>query len=168
MERSLSPLAGERLERGVDGVCRPKETEAPEAIIRRRAKSMRSEPTEAETKLWTILRAKRLGGYKFRQQVPIDHYIGDFVCFARKLIVEADGSQHAENSYDEKRDSYLKAEGFQILRFWNNDILNNPDGVAEAILAALKTPSPTSPKQQVAKALVSSPAGGEDEKVQYD
>ncbi|GAA0482371.1 hypothetical protein GCM10009096_25880 [Parasphingorhabdus litoris] len=152
----------------MDGVCRPIEPETPEEIIRRRAKSMRSEPTEAEAKLWTILRAKRLGGYKFRQQVPVDHYIADFVCFTKKLIVEADGSQHAENSYDQKRDDYLKAQGFRILRFWNNDILNNSDGVATAILAALKAPSPTSPKQQVAKALVSSPAGGEDEKVQYD
>ncbi|HYD24338.1 MAG TPA: endonuclease domain-containing protein [Croceibacterium sp.] len=106
------------------------------------AKRMRREPTDAERRLWSILRAKRLVGWKFERQQQIDHYIVDFVCFAARLIVEADGSQHAENVADQTRTAYLEREGFRVLRFWNNDILTNPDGVAMAILAALETPLP--------------------------
>lgn len=107
---------------------------------------MRSEPTDAERALWQLLRAKRFVGYKFKRQVPIDRYIVDFVCFANRLIVEADGSQHAENSYDAERDAYLAGQGFRVLRFWNNDILTKTEGVSEAIWTALRdemsTPSP--------------------------
>ena len=106
------------------------------------AKRMRREPTDAERKLWSILRAKRLAGWKFKRQEQIDRYIVDFVCFGARLIVEADGSQHAESAADAQRDAYLFAQGFNVLRFWNNDILTNPDGVATAILAALETPLP--------------------------
>ena len=111
-----------------------------------RAKRMRSEPTDAERALWQLLRAKRFVGYKFKRQVPIDRYIVDFVCFADRLIIEADGSQHAESDYDAERDAYLAGQGFRVLRFWNNDILTNTEGVGEAIWAALQdetsTPSP--------------------------
>ena len=69
---------------------------------------MRSEPTDAELKLWRILRGKRLEGYKFKRQVPIDRYIADFVCFAHRLIIEADGSQHVDSAYDNARDGYLQ------------------------------------------------------------
>ncbi len=107
---------------------------------------MRSEPTDAERALWQLLRAKRFVGYKFKRQVPIDRYIVDFVCFADRLIIEADGSQHAESDYDAERDAYLAGQGFRVLRFWNNDILTNTEGVGEAIWAALQdetsTPSP--------------------------
>jgi len=107
---------------------------------------MRSEPTDAERALWQLLRAKRFVGYKFKRQVPIDRYIVDFVCFANRLIIEADGSQHAESQYDAERDAYLAAQGFRISRFWNNDILTKTEGVSEAIWAALQdessTPSP--------------------------
>lgn len=107
---------------------------------------MRSEPTEAERALWQLLRAKRFSGYKFKRQVPIDRYIVDFICFAHRLIIEADGSQHAESDYDAERDAYLAGEGFRVIRFWNNDILTNTEGVSEAIWAALQdgtsTPSP--------------------------
>jgi len=106
------------------------------------AKRMRREPTDAERKLWSILRAKRLVGWKFKRQQQIDHYIVDFVCFSARLIVEADGSQHAENLTDEARTAYLEGQGFNVLRFWNTDILTNSDGVATAILAALETPLP--------------------------
>ena len=106
------------------------------------AKRMRREPTDAERKLWSILRAKRLAGWKFKRQEQIDRYIVDFVCFGARLIVEADGSQHAESEADAARDAYLTGQGFRLLRFWNNDILTNPDGVATAILAALETPLP--------------------------
>ncbi len=164
---SPSPLAGEgwaRSEavggRGVGDVYRPKESTPSEEVMLDRAKRMRSKPTEAEAKLWSILRAKRLAGYKFREQVRIDdRYIVDFICFSERLIVEADGSQHAENTYDEKRDAYLEAQGFRILRFWNNDILNNIEGVATAILAALEYPSPTASRQQAAKTSYPLPQG---------
>jgi very-short-patch-repair endonuclease len=106
------------------------------------AKRMRRAPTDAERKLWSILRAKRLAGWKFKRQEQIDLYIVDFVCFGSRLIVEADGSQHAESTADAQRDAYLSSQGFQVLRFWNNEILTNPDGVATAILAALETPLP--------------------------
>ncbi|WP_262408021.1 endonuclease domain-containing protein [Sphingopyxis sp. OPL5] len=103
-----------------------------------RARDMRSHPTDAERRLWSVLRAKRLAELRWRRQVIIDDlYIADFVCFEHRLIVEADGGQHAENAYDAGRDAYLGAQGFRILRFWNNDVLNNSDGVAEAILHAI-------------------------------
>jgi very-short-patch-repair endonuclease len=102
---------------------------------------MRTAPTDAERRLWQILRAKRLDGYKWKRQLPIDRFIVDFACLRHRLIVEADGSQHGEE-VDGRRDAYLRAQGFRILRFWNNDILTNEEGVAGAILAALEDPSP--------------------------
>jgi very-short-patch-repair endonuclease len=105
---------------------------------------MRSEQTPAEHRLWQILRAKRLAGYKFKRQLPIDHYIVDFACPARRLIVEADGGQHLEGKRDVSRDEYLKEHGFRVLRFWNSDIFENEEGVLTSILAALELPlSPT-------------------------
>lgn len=105
------------------------------------AKKMRHEPTDAENRLWSMFRAKRLGGHKFKRQEQIGDYIVDFVCFSARLIVEADGSQHADGA-DALRDTWLAAQGFRIVRFWNNDILTKPDGVAQAILAALETQHP--------------------------
>jgi len=101
---------------------------------------MRSQPTEAEHRLWQLLRAHRFSGYKFKQQVPLDFYIVDFVCFARRLIFEVDGGQHAESLGDARRDAYLKAQGFRILRIWNNDIFENEEGVGEQSLSALRLP----------------------------
>lgn len=111
-------------------------------VLRDRAKSMRSEPTEAEHRLWQILRAKRLAGFKFKRQLAIDHYIVDFVCLQHRLIVEADGGHHSESSGDTRRDAYLRAQGFRVLRFWNNDIFNNEEGVLASILNALQAPLP--------------------------
>jgi very-short-patch-repair endonuclease len=101
---------------------------------------MRSESTEAEHRLWQLLRAHRFAGYKFRRQVPLDFYIADFVCFSERLVVELDGGQHAESTRDERRDSYLKAQGFRVIRVWNSDLFTNEDGVAELVLSALRTP----------------------------
>jgi very-short-patch-repair endonuclease len=101
---------------------------------------MRSQPTDAERRLWQILRAKRFAGYKFRWQVPIDFYIADFACFARRLIIELDGGQHADSAADKRRDAYLKAQGFRVLRIWNNDLFTNEDGVMTSILNALQPP----------------------------
>ena len=93
----------------------------------------RRNATEPERRLWQILRAHRLGGLKFRRQVPIDGYILDFVCLRARLIVEADGSQHADDA-DRARDAHFAAKGFATIRLWNNDIIHNPDGVALEIL----------------------------------
>ncbi len=106
------------------------------------AKRMRHEPTEAEAKLWSMLRGKRLGGLKFKRQEQLGDYIVDFVCFGEGLIVEADGGQHSESSDDAVRDAWLSEQGLRVLRFWNNDILGNPDGVARMILDAAQTPLP--------------------------
>lgn len=106
------------------------------------AKRMRREPTEAEAKLWSMLRGQRLGGLKFKRQEQLGEYIVDFVCFGSRLIVEADGSQHAGSADDAVRDEWLKAQGFRVLRFWNNDILKNPEGVARDILDAAQPPLP--------------------------
>ena len=98
---------------------------------------MRREPTDAERALWHLLRAHRFAAIKWKRQQPIGRYIVDFVCFERRLIVEADGGQHAERAYDEARDAWLRVHNFTVLRFWNDHILNNAEGVATAILAAL-------------------------------
>jgi len=103
---------------------------------------MRRTPTEAERALWSMLRAGRLAGLKFKRQVPIGHYIADFVCIPTRLIVEADGSQHVASTYDARRDAFLRSRGFNILRFWNNDILNDREAVQLAILTAA-APSPS-------------------------
>jgi len=103
---------------------------------------MRSAPTPAEHRLWQILRGKRFDGYKFKRQLPIDNYIADFACLARRLIIEADGGQHGQDAPDGRRDAYLTGQGFRTLRFWNNDIFDNEEGVLTRILEALHSPLP--------------------------
>ena len=100
---------------------------------------MRQNPTEAEAALWRLLRAKRLAGWKFRQQQKLDGYIVDFVCFKARLIVEADGSQHIDSDYDVDRDAYLRSQGFRVLRYYNNDILAQRESVLTSILDALNS-----------------------------
>jgi very-short-patch-repair endonuclease len=113
-------------------------------ILLERSRALRADKTEAEEKLWSRLRAKRFYGLKFRHQVPFSaNYIADFVCPKAKLIVELDGSQHVDQiAYDEKRTAFLEQQGYRVLRFWNNDVFHNIDGVLEAILAALQPPLP--------------------------
>jgi len=103
--------------------------------------------TDAERKLWQRLRVKQLRGWKFRRQHPYGDYILDFVCLDARLIVEVDGGQHADQqNVDAKRDEYLKSSGFQVLRFWNNQVLEELDAVVEAIAASLPaTPPPSRP-----------------------
>ena len=98
---------------------------------------MRANPTDAERKIWYLLRHRRLGERWRRQEIIDDLYIVDFICFEYRLIIEADGSQHSDNKQDETRDAYLKAQGFTVLRFWNSDILTNIEGVGEALLDAI-------------------------------
>ncbi|TPM91638.1 endonuclease domain-containing protein [Mesorhizobium sp. B2-1-3A] len=91
--------------------------------------------TEAEDRLWQELRGRRLDGMKFRRQMPVGKYIADFVCVEAGLIVEIDGSQHAESSYDNTRSAELKARGFCVLRFWSDDVLKDLNGVCDTIIA---------------------------------
>ncbi|MDI6026068.1 DUF559 domain-containing protein [Corticibacterium sp. UT-5YL-CI-8] len=98
------------------------------------ARSMRADPTKAENVLWQALRNKQLEGLKFKRQVPLDGYVLDFVCFEERLILEVDGSQHAQSESDLMRDRHFAALGFKILRFWNDDVLKNLDGVCQTIL----------------------------------
>jgi very-short-patch-repair endonuclease len=91
-----------------------------------------------EATLWTELKAKRLGGYKFVRQMPIGPYFADFACRSEKLVVELDGSHHAESSYDRRRDEFMRGEGFSVVRFWNVDVLKSRTSVCETILAALE------------------------------
>ena len=109
-------------------------------VDRQFAKAMRTAPTDAERKLWSLVRAGRINGLKFKRQVPLDGYVLDFVCFEKCLILEADGGQHAQSARDAKRDAHFAASGFVTLRFWNADILTNPDGVVAAIRATAGTP----------------------------
>ena len=110
------------------------------------AKSLRSNQTDAEMQLWYHLRAHRFVGLKFKRQKPIGAYIVDFVCIERKLILELDGGQHAENvGYDERRTKFLESEGYQVLRFWNNQVLQEMDSALEVIrieIALSPTPLP--------------------------
>jgi very-short-patch-repair endonuclease len=92
---------------------------------RSRARAMRGAPTDVELRLWLLLRDGRLNGFKFRRQVPVGPYIVDFLCVGAKLIVEADGSQHAESLRDNIRDAYLASQGWTVLRFWNNEVVQN-------------------------------------------
>ena len=96
---------------------------------------MREAPTEAELRLWRLLRDRRLNSLKFRRQVPVGPYIVDFLCVGAKLIIKADGLQHAESPRDNARDAYLESQGWKVLRFWNNEVFLNPEGVLETILA---------------------------------
>lgn len=105
------------------------------------AKKLRRNPTEAEKHLWMMLRCKNLG-VKFIRQAVIGKHIVDFACFVPKLIIEVDGGQHAQNEQDRIRDNWFKEQGFEILRFWNNDVLENRDGVLEKIAEHLKFPFP--------------------------
>src|SRR4051794_41982464 len=109
----------------------------------KRVRSLRRELTPAERLLWSQLRNRRLEGFKFRCQMWLCGYIADFACPDAKLVVEADGSQHAEASeYDERRSKAFEAAGFRTLRFWNNEIFGNLDGVLGAIRAVLASPPP--------------------------
>ena len=101
------------------------------------ARRLRRDSTEAENKLWARLRNRQLAGWKFVRQFPVSGFYADFACREAMLIVEVDGSQHAESESDKRRSAVLEAQGFDVLRFWNNDVLKETDNVLTAILHAL-------------------------------
>jgi very-short-patch-repair endonuclease len=123
--RPTSPVKGE----GKGGVDRE---------MRHRARSLRVRMTDAERKLWFALRDRRFAGFKFRRQVPIGHFIADFVCFERRLVIEVDGGQHTESATDQRRDRWFAANGFRVMRFWNNEVLSNLEGVMTVLAGALR------------------------------
>ena len=106
------------------------------------AKQLRRNQTDAERVMWFRLRDRRLAGWKFKRQVPIDRFIVDFCCAEAKLIVELDGGQHDQNrAQDLVRTEILESRGYRVLRFWNHNVLQNLDGVLESVLSALDRPS---------------------------
>jgi very-short-patch-repair endonuclease len=108
------------------------------ARTRQQAQSLRRRPTDAERKLWYLLRTLKPLGFHFRRQAPIGPFIADFVWYDGKLVIELDGSQHMEarRGYDARRTVWMNSQGYRVLRFWDNDVLKAPRSVGEAILAA--------------------------------
>jgi len=105
--------------------------------IRTYARDMRRTATLAEAAMWHLLRDRRFSKVKFRRQVPFQNYILDFGCFERRLLIEIDGSQHLDSNRDERRDAVLASDGFQIIRYWNNDVLQRRNVVLEDLFAKL-------------------------------
>lgn len=113
------------------------------AMLRQRARQLRSNQTPAEELLWLYLRAHRFMGLKFKRQKPVGNYIVDFICHSPKMIIEIDGGQHVEQAgYDRQRDAWLQQEGFVVLRFWNNEVLQETEAVLERIRQAVVTLAP--------------------------
>ncbi|RCX32277.1 endonuclease domain-containing protein [Thioalbus denitrificans] len=109
------------------------------------ARKLRANMTDAEQLLWRRLRRRQLDGHKFRRQVPVGLYIADFLCYEKRLIVELDGGQHMERRYhDRQRDDWLRNQGFEVVRFWNDEVLRDPGAVLEEIARQLerRTPPP--------------------------
>ena len=135
-----------------------------------RARELRRNPTDTERKLWHHIRDKQIENFRFRRQRPIGKYIVDFICLEANLVIELDGGQHADHQqYDAERTKYLTAQGLHVLRYWNNDVMQNIEGVLEDIRAALmqRTPSqpspregkePTAPFEEVSASIPSTPS----------
>ncbi len=110
------------------------------------SKALRKRPTKAEQLLWRNLRMRQMEGLKFRRQQPIGNYIVDFVCFENRIIIEVDGGQHAdEEKKDRERDLYFQINNFMVLRFWNNEVLQNTPGVIEKIRESCSHRPPLNP-----------------------
>ncbi len=113
-----------------------------------RARELRNQATPAERLLWSVLGSRRLNGHKFSRQMPVGPYFADFLCRAAKLVIEIDGYSHdLRQDLDRRRDAFMAGQGLTVLRFSNDDVLNNLEGVASAITAALaeRCPPPTPP-----------------------
>jgi very-short-patch-repair endonuclease len=109
------------------------------------ARRLRRDSTQAEQRLWRYLRSRSLAGFKFVRQKPIGPYIVDFVCREKRLVIEVDGGQHADNNNDAVRDRWLAEHRYRVLRFWNNEILENIEGVWDTIFAAASAATPPHP-----------------------
>ena len=118
-----------------------------DAAKRDRARELRRDMTLAERKLWQVLKGRGLDGHRFRRQHPLGPYIADFACLEAGIVIEVDGSQHHDSEQDGYRDRYMQSTGFKVLRFWNNDVLANPEGVCAVIAQALaeRCPHPSPP-----------------------
>ena len=139
-----SPLPPEREEKRREA---PKERACPDKaydpIPTSRSRQLRNNATPAERRLWTALKNRQLGGVRFNRQVVIRPYICDLAARSAKLVIEMDGGQHGEAvDYDRARTAFLKAKGFRVLRFWNNDVLENLEGVVMTIEQALHLTPP--------------------------
>jgi very-short-patch-repair endonuclease len=110
-----------------------------------RARRLRRGSTRAELLMWNKLRARQLAGFKFVRQEPVGPYVADFICRESRLVVEVDGGQHATDRRDLVRDQWLLDHNYQVLRFWNNDVLTNTEGVLETILSTLLVEAPPHP-----------------------
>ncbi len=109
-----------------------------------RARELRGDMTDAEQKIWQAVRGEQIKGHKFRRQYIIGSYIADFACVKEKLVIELDGGQHQDQvKYDEKRTAFLEAQGWRVLRFWNNDVMGNMDGVLFRIAENLSAAPPS-------------------------
>ena len=107
---------------------------------KQRSRKLRKDLTDAERKLWIMLRKKQMSGYKFRRQHPCGKYVLDFVCLEIGLVIEVDGGQHQDSvNYDRERTLWLEQQGFKVLRFWNNEVLNHFDRVLEVIWCELRS-----------------------------
>ena len=112
---------------------------------RTKARELRANPTDAEVRLWRTISGRKVGGIRFNRQVPIGPFICDVVSRSAKLVIEIDGGQHGTN-VDEARTRFLEARGFRVLRFWNDEVLTNLDGVVaeiERVLVELPSPNPS-------------------------
>jgi very-short-patch-repair endonuclease len=132
--RKPYPLAGEGGARSAPG----EGSRSPKASARK----LRASMTDAERKLWLGLRDRRLAGTKFRRQVPIGPFIVDFACYESRLVIEVDGGQHSGLAGDARRDRWFADNDFSVLRFWNNEVLANVNGVLERIAEIVGTPQP--------------------------
>src|SRR6266403_1808161 len=133
-----SPLAGE------GGLRRRRRTGEGARSLIAVARRLRSRMTDAERKLWFALKDRRFAAFKFRRQVPVGPYIADFICFQLRLIIEVDGGQHGGSVRDIERDNWLTQNEFRVLRFWNNDVLQNLEGVLTRLAEQLdRTPHPS-------------------------
>ena len=123
-----------------------------------KARRLRLNATNAELRLWNRLRSRAIDGCKFVRQEPIGSYVVDFIYRERRLIIEVDGGQHADSASDRVRDQWLTEHDYRVLRFWNNDVMSNVDGVLEVIAATLQADSPPHPPACGGRPL---PASGE-------
>ena len=114
----------------------------------RRAQQLRNNATDAERLLWRHLSRRQLDGFKFSRQMPIGPFVCDFLCRERSLVVEVDGGQHAENARDEARTACIRSEGFRVIRFWNNEVIENVEGVLRTIAKALDESPPPAPSRK--------------------